>query len=127
MNLTDLFKHENQPWPPSLAKSGHKREGTKSDLLDSLEDLSESQSESPTVDVKILDGAFVQSAQWLDIVLDTYKDDSLKAETRETRETGTHRRVMPSVHIPGNWQSFLQNNENKTELFALIAATVAHE
>ena len=128
---------------------------TKSDLLDSLEGLSESQSESPAVDVKVLDGAVVihmltpgtsatfqdyvsdvvipylmtqlQWAQCLDLVWDIYKDDSLKAETWETWGTGTRIHVMPSVHIPGNWQSFLRNNENKTELFALIATTVADE
>ena len=154
-NLTDFFKHENQPWPPSLAKSGHMREGTKSDLLDSLESLSESQCESPAVDVKVIDGAVVvhmltpgtsatfqdyvsdvvilylmtqlQSSQRLDLVWDIYKDDSLKAATRETRGTGTRRCVMPSVCIPGNWQSFLRNNEKKNELFAQIATTVADE
>ena len=69
----------------------------------------------------------LQSAQRLDLVWDIYKDDSLKAETRESHGSGTRRRVMPSVRIPGNWQSFLRNNENKTELFALIATAVADE
>ena len=56
-DLTDFVKHENQPWPPLLAKSGHMREGTKLDLPDSLEGLLESRSESPAVDAKVLDGA----------------------------------------------------------------------
>ena len=38
-NLDDFFRHENQPYPPSLSKAGKLRSGTKSDLLDCLEDI----------------------------------------------------------------------------------------
>ena len=32
-NLEEFFKHENQPWPPSLSMLGQLRGGTKADLL----------------------------------------------------------------------------------------------
>ena len=31
------------------------------------------------------------------------------------------RRVLPSAQIPGNWQSFLRDSDNKTELFQFVA------
>ena len=35
-NLQEFFRHENQPWPPSLARLGGLRSGNKSDLVLSL-------------------------------------------------------------------------------------------
>lgn len=35
-DLDNFFKHENQPWPPSLSKLGELRTGKKADLLDCL-------------------------------------------------------------------------------------------
>ena len=57
----------------------------------------------------------------VDIVRDIYRPDSLKGTTRERRRTGTRRRVHASTRIPGNWQSFLRNDENKQELFRFLA------
>ena len=57
----------------------------------------------------------------VDIVWDIYQPDSLKGTTRERRGTGTRRRVHASTRIPGNWQSFLRNDENKQELFRFLA------
>ena len=37
---------------------------------------------------------------------------------RERRGQGVRRRVMSGSTIPGNWQTFLRTDENKTELFA---------
>ena len=37
---------------------------------------------------------------------------------------GIRRRVLPATKIPGNWQSFLRLNENKTELFGFLANQV---
>ena len=47
--------------------------------------------------------------------------ESLKADTRTKRGRGIRRRVEPSSSIPGNWQAFLRINENKVELFSLLA------
>lgn len=35
-NLQDFFRHENQPWPPSLSKGGNIRSENKADLLQEL-------------------------------------------------------------------------------------------
>ena len=66
----------------------------------------------------------LQSAQRIDIVWDTYKDDSLKSGTRDKRGSGAWRRVALSVKIPPNWKSFLRVNQNKAELFRLLAEEV---
>ena len=66
----------------------------------------------------------LQSAQRIDIIWDTYKDDSLKSCTRDKRGSGARRHVALSVKIPPNWKSFLLVNENKTELFRLLAEEV---
>ena len=62
----------------------------------------------------------LESVQRLDIVWDIYREDSLKLGARENRGKGTRRRVESRTKIPGNWQSFLRVNENKTELFAFL-------
>ena len=61
----------------------------------------------------------------VDIVWDVYKSSSLKSGTLTERGSGLRRRVTLSTTIPGNWQSFLRVNENKTELFALLAEQIA--
>ena len=43
-NLEEFFKHENQPYPPTLAQEGKIREGQKSDLVKCMERLIESKS-----------------------------------------------------------------------------------
>ena len=48
-NLEDSFKHENQPWPPSLSKAGDMRSGNKADLLRELEAMAQPPEESPKV------------------------------------------------------------------------------
>lgn len=53
----------------------------------------------------------------IDIIWDIYKPYSLKNATREKRGCGTRRRVTPATRIPGNWPSFLRNNDKKLELF----------
>ena len=55
------------------------------------------------------------------IVWDVYTQGSLKAATRESRGKGVRRRVELSSKMPSNWKSFLRVNENKTELFHLLA------
>ena len=148
-NLPEFFKHENHPWPPSLSSSGDLRSGNKANLLSCLKSTIESEDASPTVHAKVLDGAVVvqmlspgasrtfedyaaliflpyvmiqlQSTNRLDIVWDLYKPDSLKQSTRDKRGSGIRQKVLPSAKIPRNWASFLRVNENKTELFQLLA------
>ena len=63
----------------------------------------------------------LESTSRLGIVWDVYQKDSLKSATREKGGSGTRRKVFPSTHIPSNWQSFLRIDDNKTELFSLLA------
>uniref|UniRef100_UPI00358F24FE uncharacterized protein n=1 Tax=Myxine glutinosa TaxID=7769 RepID=UPI00358F24FE len=54
----------------------------------------------------------LKRAARVDIVWDQYRT-SIKATTREKRGTGTRQRVSGSAKVPGNWQNFLANAENK--------------
>ena len=153
-DLQDFFRHENQPWPPSLSQNGQLRQGNKADLVQCLQSSAKVVAESPQVDAKVFDGAVVvqmlhpkisttfkdyvqtvflpyvqtqmQSAQRIDVVWGTYKQDSLKTGTREKRGSGVRRHVALAVKIPTNWKSFLRVDDNKTELFALLAQEVGN-
>ena len=59
--------------------------------------------------------------QRTDFVFDIYKDHSLKLQTRETRGNGMRIAVRPKTPLPKDFQSILRNNQNKTELFQLLA------
>ncbi len=61
------------------------------------------------------------NVQRLDIIWDRYLPDSLKQSTRDKRGTGERRRVSATTPIPSNWQSFLQVDSNKAELFEYLA------
>ena len=143
-------RFENQPWPPSLSHLGQLREGQKADLVKSLKAVATSETGQPTPDAIILDGAVIvqmlppgtvrtfeeycqtvfgpyiarqlQSVKRVDLVWDVYKEGSLKKATRERRGTGQHRQVTMSTRIPTDWKGFLQNDENKNELFLLLAS-----
>ncbi|KAJ8888479.1 hypothetical protein PR048_007970 [Dryococelus australis] len=113
-NLDEFFRHENQPYPPSLCEYGFPRACNKADLIKALHNhiptlLPPSE---PSVDAKIFDGATVihmikpgdeqtfqeyienkylpymekqkNSVQCIDIVWDIYKSDSLKQGTRHS-------------------------------------------
>ena len=58
----------------------------------------------------------------LDIVWDVYVPGSLKAAMRGKCRTGTRKRVSLTSSMPTNWQSFLWVDDNKTELFQMLAA-----
>jgi hypothetical protein len=57
----------------------------------------------------------------LDLVWDTYLPFSLKASTRAKRGTGVRVHVGPQVPIPSNWQEFLRDDQNKSELFKFLS------
>ena len=58
-DLDNFFKHENHAYPPSLSLFGKLRFGTKSDLVECLEQLCTSCGEAPVADVIILDRAAI--------------------------------------------------------------------
>ena len=61
----------------------------------------------------------------LDVVFDVNLPSSLKSETRSKRGKGVRRRVAGGNKIPKNWQSFLRDENNKTELFHFLADKIA--
>ncbi len=69
----------------------------------------------------------LQNVNRLDIVWDRYIKNSLKQSVRETRGTGQRRRVMATTPLPRNWQSFLQVDSNKEELFNFLAGHIGRE
>ena len=64
------------------------------------------------------------SAQRVDIVFDTYKDQSLKASTRVKRGKGVRRKALDKSVAPTNWRSFLRLDQNKIELFRYLSTTI---
>ena len=57
----------------------------------------------------------------IDIVWDVYKPDNPKSTARSRRDKGVRRRVESRTRVPSNWQSFLREDENKSELFEFLA------
>lgn len=66
---------------------------------------------------------YAQKHQRVDVVFDQYQYDpaSLKSYTREQRGVGVRRKVSPTGKLPKDWNTFLRNDTNKTELFSLLA------
>ena len=56
----------------------------------------------------------------VDVVWDTYLDDSLKAHARDMRGHGMRRKVSGLTNIP-KWKSFLCHPKNKSELFSFLS------
>ena len=151
-NLEDFFKYENQPWPPSLSEQGKLRGGQKADLLKQLPYTAVEMPTHPYVDAVILDGAVIvqmlqpktartfdeyfsavfapyvlnhlENAKRVDLVWDVYQNDSLKTSLREKRGAGQRRKVLGCTRIPNDWKGFLRVDENKKELFKLLATKV---
>eukprot|EP00794_Sanderia_malayensis_P013411 gene13411-14786_t len=63
----------------------------------------------------------------MDVVFDVYRDKSIKSSAREKRGTGAGIRVLENTPITRKWRNFLRVNENKAELFRLIAKICAAE
>jgi len=62
----------------------------------------------------------------VDVVWDQYIPNSLKHQTRSKRGKGIRRRVEASNALPNNWQDFLRDDANKTELFTFLAKHISH-
>lgn len=149
-DLNEFFKHKNQAFPPSISENGSIRLGTKSDILKSLENLDKSIFNfQPITTCAILDGPpivhivkkqssktfeeyarqnFVpylrrqyENQERVDLVFDVYKEDSLKAHSRQERGIGMRQKVQGNIQLPKNWETFLRVDANKTELFKFLS------
>lgn len=150
LNLNDFFAHENQSYPPSISKDGELYDTLKSDIINELEKFVETSDCQPQADALILDGSvlvysnqttkgtfeeyshtfdmqideFAQRHSRVDVIFDQYKPNSLKAHARKKRGTGQRMKVTNNGHVPTNWKAFLRDNENKTELFSMLAKSI---
>ncbi len=60
----------------------------------------------------------------IDVIWDVYRNNSIKRDAREKRGIGRVQNVNSSLKIPKNWSSFLSADENKTQLFKLLAEDI---
>ena len=148
-DLLEFFKHENQSFPAALSDCGNLHSCQKSQLASILEKDITCPDTKPNATAIVIDGsalvnslpprtsktfgeyamldvlpkvqAFCSTYNRTDIVFDVYLTTSLKAETRTKRGQGSRRRVTETGKIPPNWNSFLRDNDNKTELFSFLA------
>ena len=61
----------------------------------------------------------------MDVVWDTYKEESLNESAREKRGgAGQRRKVTSETKLPSKWKMFLQDTNNKEELFSLLTGKV---
>jgi len=146
-NLEDFFQQENQA--PALSDGGRLRLVTKSDILTCLDDLSPSQTKTHDATCIVLDGAAIKqmikpaaaktfdyyaqqvfipyissqlrSVSRIDLVWDTYKDDSRKGTARAKRGKGVMRHVVGKAALPRNWKNVLRIDGNKRELFSFLS------
>lgn len=152
-NMMDLFQHENQSFPPSLSDSGTLNlPKSKSDVLDCIAPNC-FEDDVGFIDCKVLDGpalvhiwspktdktfdeyaekTFISNIRYLltsckrvDVVFDRYFKESLKSATRQKRGAGARRKVSGSTKLPGNWNDFLRDDDNKTELFQFLAMKIS--
>ena len=147
-DMLSFFRHENQPFPPSISDNGMLRFSKKSDLLSFLPQ--DGQPECPNVfDANVIDGAalvhilpttsvatfdeyadlmfipylvrLLEKCSRLDIVWDTYIQNSIKASARERRGQGVRQKVVGKNKMPTNWKGFLRDEKNKEELFKFLS------
>ena len=107
---------------------------SKSNSMECLEAVVPKSESAEDVDVKIVDGAqivflpyierMLQDVVRIDVVWDTYVEDSLKAQTRMNRGSGNHLRVSNSTNIPVDWKSFLRCDASKDSMFHLLADAI---
>jgi hypothetical protein len=68
------------------------------------------------------------SVRRVDAVWDNYPENSLKGLAHARRGTGHRTRIGDgSTPIPKEWNNYLKNEENKTELFGFISDEIAKE
>ncbi len=149
-DLDNFFAHENHTFPVSISEYGKLRKCTsKSHFLQCVESMVEVKYDEPEVLMKMIDGAaFVhmnppkssstygnycqvelfrkiryasRHTERLDIVFDFYQENSLKSQTRENRGEEIRVSVRKDTPICKNFQKFMRNDRNKTELFEMIS------
>ena len=152
-DLDNFFAHNNHAFPVSISEYGKLRKATsKSDFLQCMESLVDVTHDAPDVSMKVIDGAaFVnmnrpkssttygkycedellsklkftsQNTKKLDLVFDVYNENSLKSQTRENRGGRMRISVGKDTPICKDFQKFMRNDTNKTELFKMIAEAV---
>ena len=57
----------------------------------------------------------------VDLVFDTYRENSLKSTARAKRGEGIRRKVESNFEPPKKWRLFLRINDNKAELFRFLS------
>ena len=148
-DLETFFHYENQAAPPSLSEYGKQQRADKISLLPSLEAMVQDNAVFEMCpDVSIIEGSVMvhfllpdgcrtfndyaerevmpyikkelETVHRVDIVWDTYTEHNLKAVTREWSGKGRPRRVTGGRELPGSWQNFFRNDNNKTELFHFL-------
>ena len=147
----EFFSHENQIYPSSLSEKGSLWSNTKSDLVTLREKTANITPvlQSPNVKVLFMDGAVIAHYLPLDkvntfadyvrgtffphirraldhhlrvgVVFDVYKEDSLKEGTRKTRGKCVRIKVFLNTPLPKSWPLFLNDADNKSELFSFLA------
>lgn len=63
----------------------------------------------------------------VDIVWDQYRALTIKRDTLEKRGTGSRQRISGTAKIPGNWQNFLANVDNKKEPFSFLSKKITDD
>ena len=58
----------------------------------------------------------LRSVSRVDLVWDTYKDNSLKCTASAKRGKDVSRHVVEKAAVPGSWQNFLLIDSNKTTI-----------
>ena len=152
-DLQEFFQYENQRTPAALSDKGRLYSCQKSQQIEELEAKVALPEHEPQTDAIIIDGSamvntlppsskktfeeyfnedilpkmqvYSRKYERTDIVFDTYRESSLKNETRTNRGKGIRRRVTSTTKAPGNWRAFLRDGENKTELFKFLADKIS--
>lgn len=149
VDLDQFFNYENQPFPPSISDNGYLRNGPKANIVnclcDSYKDVNLEDFDYGTQDVVIvhfinptaattfgeysskIQEYFRQHAnrfERLDVLWDVYRSNSIKRDAREKRGIGRAQKVDSNLKTPKNWSNFLKVDENKTNLFKLLAEDI---
>ena len=152
-DLDEFFAHKNHAYPMSLSEYGKLRKTGKYEFLNCLEEIQEPSYDVPhDMEMIVIYGAalvylnppkhsrtfgeyreselgehlerLAVPVNQLNLVFDVYSEDSSKAETQEGRENAARVSVKDSTPIYSNFKKFFSHNDNKTELFLLIADKV---
>ena len=153
-DLENFFQHEAHCYPPSISEYGSLRKTCKSEFLSLSETYGNVSHTCPETSAKVIDGAVVvqmikpvnvetfgdyarynfipyikknfqnEKVTRIDLVFDRYFPLSLKNDTRKQRGQGVRVSVKEMTPVWKNWNQFLKESDNKTELFKLLAENI---